>query len=138
MPSHRATRAKPEPAHPRTRVKGTLVQPDYVLRRMAHPGPSAASKLIGTTPGTLHKARNANLVTKAYELAARCVWHDQGYADAEQVAETPPPRIADLSEAVMPPTSASTVLMLVQVPRGRAAILAKTVEAIGGVVTIQA
>jgi len=120
------------------RVKGALVKPEFTLKLMGHAGPTAAAKMIGTSPGTLHKARNAGMISQPLEVAARGIWREQGYSDMEAAQREPPPRTADLNEAVHSPTAEGTVLMLVQVPRGRETIIQKTVEAVGGTVTVQA
>lgn len=135
-----AIKAKGAPATKaqKERVKGTLVAPEYTLKLMEHVGPTAAAKMIGTTPGTLHKARNANTISQPLEVAARGVWREQGYADMEAAQAAPVPRTSNLGEAVHAPTAEGTVLMLVQVPRGREALIQKTVEAIGGTVAVQA
>jgi hypothetical protein len=121
------------------RVKGTLVPPEFTVKLMEHVGPTAAAKAIGTTPGTLHKARNAGMISMPLEVAAKGIWREQGYADMEAAQSAPAaPRTSNLGEAVHAPTADGTVLMLVQVPRGREALVQKTVEAIGGTVAVQA
>lgn len=127
----KATRgAKPR----KERVKGDVITPDYMLRLMEHVGPTAAAKAIGTTPGTLHKARNAHAVSRPLEVAAKGIWLES-YADV--VTAPPAPRTADLGAAVHGPTSEGTVLMLVQVPTARAAMLLKTAEMLGATVVVQ-
>lgn len=134
-----AIKAQGRPATQRkVRVKGTLVTPEFTLKLMEHIGPTAAAKAIGTTPGTLHKARNAATISQPLEVAARGVWHEQGFQAMEAAQTAPGPRTSDLSEAVLSPTAEGTVLMLVQVPRGRESIVQKTVEAVGGAVSVQA
>lgn len=123
---------------PKERVKGALVQPEFTLKLMEHIGPTAAAKQIGTSPGTLHKARNAGMISQPLEVAARGVWREQGYSDMEAARVEPVARTANLNEAVHAPISEATVLMLIQVPRGREAIIQKTAEAVGGTVTVQA
>lgn len=123
---------------PKERVKGALVQPEFTLKLMEHIGPTAAAKQIGTTPGTLHKARNAGMISQPLEVAARGIWREQGYSDMEAARAEPVARTANLSEAVHSPISEATVLMLIQVPRGREGIIQKTAEAVGGTVTVQA
>lgn len=125
-------------AAPRARVKGALVKPEFTLKLMEHIGPTAAAKEIGTTPGTLHKARNANMISQPLEVAARGVWREQGYGDMETAQAAPQERTSNLSDAVQTPLSDGVVLMLVQVPRGREAIIQKTAEALGGSVAVQA
>lgn len=116
------------------RVKGDVIAPDYLLRLMEHVGPTAAAKEIGSTPGTLHKARNAHSVSRPLEVAAKGIWLEH-YAD---VATAPPaPRTADLGSAVHAPTSEGVTLMLVQVPTSRAAMLLKTAEMLGATVVVQ-
>lgn len=133
----RRQRGTPAAKATRERVKGSLVSPEFTLKLMEHVGPTAAAKHIGTTPGTLHKARNAGMISQPLEVAARGVWREHGYGDMEAARAEPAPRTSDLGEAVHAPTSEGTVLMLVQVPRGREAIIQKTAEAIGGVVSVQ-
>lgn len=132
--------AKTQAAAPKRkeRVKGDIVKPDYLLRLMEHMGPTAAAKEIGTTPGTLHKARNAHAVSRPLEVAARGIWFEKGYAEMDRARAEPPARTTDLGEAVHAPTSEGVSLLLVQVPKGREAIVQKTVEAIGGSVAVQA
>lgn len=132
-----SARAKPAPRR-KERTKGELVVPDFMLRLMEHIGPSAASKLIGVTPGTLHKARNAGAVSKHIEVASRGIWMEQGYGDvAVAHSESAPPATRTLAEAVHAPTSESTALMLVQVPKGSAPMLLKTAEMLGATVVVQ-
>lgn len=121
---------------PKVRVKGDLVPPTYILKLMEHAGPTAAAKEIGTTPGTLHKGRNAGVVSRVYEVAARGIWAEQGYGAMEE-AQADSARTSHLHEAVQAPTSEGVTLMLVQVPKGRESIVEKTVAAIGGVVSVQ-
>lgn len=122
------------PPAPRQRTKGTLVEPVYVVRLMERIGPSDAARALGTTPGTLHKARNAGLVTMPFEVAARGVCLERGYMD-EPVQQAPPvPKVRDLSSVVPSPTSESISLMLVQVPRERSAMLQRAAEALGAIV----
>lgn len=131
----RATvRAKaPAITAPKKRTKGNIVAPDYVLRLMEALGPTKAATAIGTLPGTLHKARNANAVTKSFEVAARGVWHEQGFADAEPAAP-PGPRTTDLGAAVPTPASDGIALLLIQVPRERAPMLQRAAEHLGALI----
>lgn len=124
-------------AAPKERVKGALVKPEFTLKLMEHIGPTAAAKEIGTTPGTLHKARNAGTISQPLEVAARGVWREQGYSDMETARAEPQERTSNLTDAVQTPLSDGIVLMLVQVPRGREGIIQKTAEAVGGTVAVQ-
>lgn len=127
------------PPKRKERVKGDIVTPDYVLRLMQHIGPTAASQKIGTTPGTLHKARNANAVSRPIEVAARGVWHEEGYAEMERARSeaAAAPRTQNLGEAVQAPTSEGITLMLVQVPKQNAAMLMRTANMLGATVVVQ-
>lgn len=129
-----AVKAKAAARQAKERVKGDLATPDYMLRLMEHVGPTAAAKAIGTTPGTLHKARNANTVSRNIEVAARGIWHEQGYAAAEEVATAPQSRTSDLRTAVASPASDDVALLLIQVPRERSPMLLRAAEALGAVV----
>lgn len=134
-----ATKSRQATHQPKARIKGAIVTPDFALRLMEHIGPTAAAKEIGTTPGTLHKARNARAITQSLEVAARGVWLEHGYGAMEQAqAEPPAPRTQDLGSAVHAPTSNHVVVMLVEVPQGREEIIKKTVAAIGGTIYVQA
>lgn len=130
-----ATKAAVPPRR-KPRIKGETVKPDYVLRLMDHVGPTAAAKQIGTTPGTLHKGRNADAISTPYEVAARGIWHELGLSVVESVP--PAPRTATMAEAVHAPDADGTVLLLVQVPRGREAFVLPLVERLGGTVVVQA
>lgn len=133
----RATvRAKaPTTTAPKKRVKGTVVAPEYILRLMEEVGPTKAAALIGTLPGTLHKARKANAVTKSFEVAARGVWHEQGFAAAGETAPAGP-RTTDLTSAAPTPDPASdgVALLLIQVPRERAPMLQRAAEHLGALI----
>lgn len=129
-----STKIAPKARKPR--VKGDIVTPDYLLKLMERLGPTATAKAIGTTPGTLHKARNARAVSRPFEVAARGVWHEEGYA-AEEAAMPEPEPTRDLGSAVHAPTAEGVTLMLVQAPTGRAAMLLKTAEMLGATVVVQ-
>lgn len=103
-----------------------------MVRLMDRVGPSAAAREIGTTPGTLHKARNANLVSQPFEVAARGICMANGYeaADLQPAAS----KVRDLASVVPSPTSEAISLMLIQVPRERAAMLQRAAEALGAIV----
>jgi hypothetical protein len=105
------------------------------VKLMRFLGVTAAARELGTTTGTLHKARNANIISAPVEIAARGIWMVNGYGDAAEAQEQP--RTSNLGAAVLSPVSEGTVLLLVQVPRGREAIIEKTVQAVGGVVSVQ-
>lgn len=125
----RASAAKP----PRARSKGLLAPPDYAIKLMEHMGPTDAAKALGTTPGTLHKARNAGVISKVFEVAARGIWHENGYEAAETVVATAAPlsRTTDLSAAAPTHTSEAVALLLIQVPRERTSMLTRAAEALG-------
>lgn len=130
----RARTAKPRKA----RVKGDVVKPDYTLRLMELMGPSAAADAIGVSPGTLHKGRNADAISKHFEVAARGIWMEKGYSATEAPAPAAqPPRTADLGSAVAAPTAEGLTLMLVQVPNKSAAMLLRTAEMLGATVVVQ-
>jgi hypothetical protein len=132
------TKKKAAAPAPKERVKGAVVTPDYLLRLMDYEGPTAAAKSIGTTPSTLHKARNMNLVTRSLEVAAQGVWHMKGYAEIEQAQTAPPePRTPHLDDALVKPTAEGVTLMLVQVPDRNAAMLLKTAEMLSASVVVQ-
>jgi hypothetical protein len=125
-----AVRAKAETPKPKIeRTKGDLVPPDYVLRLMEHVGPTAAAKMIGTSPGTLHKARSANIVTRPFEMAARGIWHEEGY---EALAPPAEDRTADLGAAVLAPTGEGIVTFLVAVPGDKSTVMREAIKAMGG------
>lgn len=131
-----AVKAKATARQPKVRVKGDVSPLDYTLRLMETIGPTATAKAIGTTPGTLHKARNAGAITTSLEVASRGVWNEQGFAAAERAVESPPPfaRTTDLGAASPSPTSETVSLLLIQVPRERAAMLQRAAESLGAAV----
>lgn len=132
-----SVKAKPATT-PKERTKGEVVTPVYVLKLIDKEGVTGTARLLGTTPGTLHKARRSNSVSKWFEVASEGVYRKLGYDAVDAAGGQPMSRTTDMGEAVHGPTSDSVVLLLVQVPRGREAIVAKTVEAIGGTVQVQA
>lgn len=133
-----AKKRQAPPAKRNERTKGDIVTPDYTFRLMEHLGPSEAARRIGVAAGTLFKARAANVISRPFEVAARGVWHEEGYAEMEQARAAPPmPRTTNLGEAVQAPISDAVTLMLVQVPKQNAAMLMKTAGMLGATVVVQ-
>lgn len=121
---------------PKPRVKGDVVPPNYVLKLMEHIGPTAAAAAIGTTPGTLHKGRNAGAVTRSLEVAARGIWSEMGLGETEP-PPAPEPRTQHLGEAVLSPASDSIVTFLVAVPADKAEVMRMSIKAMGGTIYVQ-
>lgn len=133
-----AKKRQAPPAKRNERTKGDIVTPDYTFRLMEHLGPTEAARKIGVTPGTLFKARQVNVISRPFEVAARGVWHEEGYAEMERSrAASAGPRTTNLGEAVTAPISEGITLMLVQVPKQNAAMLMKTADMLGATVVVQ-
>lgn len=130
-----ASKAKAGAAQaPKERVKGTLVKPEFTVKLMEHLGPTAAAKAIGTTPGTLHKARNADTISQPLEVAARGIWYEMGIGGEPARA---PARTSDLGEAVLAPTSEGIVTFLVAVPRDKAEMMQGAIKGMGGTIYVR-
>jgi hypothetical protein len=130
-----AVKAKPAAARvPKERTKGTLVKPDYVLKLMDKSalGPAELARLIGISPGTLFKAREAGLISMPFEVAAKGIWFEKGFDAVDNTQ--PARRTTDLSQAVPSPTSDAVSLLLIQVPRDRAPMLQRAAEMMGALV----
>jgi len=124
------------------RQKGDFVEPDYLLKLMDHLGPTAAADELGIAASTLHRARKLNQVSRVFEVAARGIWQEEYAAEAPEPVTIKlvqsGPRTTNLDEAVPHPTNDNVTLFLVQVPKGREAILEKAVAALGGTFFAQA
>lgn len=78
-------RALKPPSKPIRGTKGDTVPPINTLKFMETIGPTAASRKLGVSTTTLHKARKAHLVSKVIEVAATGELRNLG----EQVMSAP-------------------------------------------------
>lgn len=70
--------------------KGEAVPPVNLLKLMEAVGPSRASRELGVSTTTLHKAKKYGLVSKSIEVAARAVLLDFAGETAALVADVAP------------------------------------------------
>lgn len=68
----------------KSRVKGDMSKPTALLKLMELVGPAEAKRLIGVTPQTMYRARDAGVVSKVVEVAA------QGALDRRMAAQGAP------------------------------------------------
>lgn len=109
----------------RGRIKGETTSPINTLALVAKIGVTRASKEIGVSTTTLHKARTGNVVSKVVEIAAQHA--------LQHLGDTP--AAARLAQAPMPnpiiSASGDTALIVMEVPVDKAPMVQKFAEHLG-------
>lgn len=91
------------------RVKGEAAEPHDTLKLLDSIGVTKASKALGVSTTTLHKARNEGVVSKVIEVAAGAV-----LSDTPNIKMTPDERL----------------LILIEAPKSRAAVVERVLKAL--------
>lgn len=110
------------------RIKGETTSPVNTLALVAKIGVTRASKELGVSTTTLHKARKGNVVSKVVEIAATFAM--------EHLGDTP--RAASLAKVPAPPfppaiisAAGDTALIVMEVPVDKAPMVQKFAEHLG-------
>lgn len=124
----RRARAAPALSHKPER-KGETTQPNNLLKLIEAVGMARTSRELGVSTTTLHKARKANLVTKAYEVAAGAILRNV-VGELSELAQMPS---MEAPQPAARPTgqqrqAAENAMFLIEVPADKAAVVRKVVE----------
>lgn len=119
---------KARPPARKVERKGEAVIPTNLLRLMDAVGPSRASRELGVSTTTLHKAKKANLVSKSIEVAARAVLRDV-VGELSELAQVP----VEVAQPARPVGQqrhevAETSMLLIEVPADKAGMVRRVVE----------
>lgn len=106
------------------RVKGETVKPVATMALVQKVGVTRASKEIGVSTTTLHKARKSGVVSKVVEIAAEhAMAHLGDHPGATKTSRQAAPAIIS--------HSGDTALIVMEVPTEKAAMVQKFAEHLG-------
>lgn len=110
------------------RIKGETTVPTNTLNLVQKIGVTRASKELGVSTTTLHKARKGNVVSKVVEIAATHALEHLG--DTPRAASLA--RVPEMPNSPIISADGATVLFLLEVPAEKAAVVQHFAERLGG------